>query len=101
MVLAQFMQLLTGIFEGILGIPGLGALIIIGNSWVPLIIMLVLHIITLYLASTSGRWIAGSVLGIVASILGFIPFVGMVLHWAACIVLIICAFQSNRVNSRY
>lgn len=40
--------------EAILGIPLLGATIILGLYWTPLVVMLVLHIITLVL--TKKRW---------------------------------------------
>ncbi|WP_152656825.1 hypothetical protein [Oceanobacillus sp. CFH 90083] len=96
MAIAQIMQLLTGIFEGLLGIPLFGGLYIMGSGYTPLFVMLVLHIITLFLASRNGRWIAGSVLGIVTSIIGFIPIVGMVMHWITSIVLIFSVFQSRK-----
>lgn len=96
MVISQIMQLLTGIFEGLLGIPFFGGMYIMGSGYTPLFVMLVLHIITLFLASRDGRWIAGSVLGIITSIIGIIPFVGMVMHWVTCIVLLISVFQSRR-----
>ncbi len=96
MVLSQIMQLLTGIFEGLLGIPLFGGLYIMGSGYTPLFVMLVLHIITLVLASRDRRWIAGSVLGIITSIIGFIPIVGMVMHWITSIVLIVSVFQSRR-----
>ncbi|GIO25270.1 hypothetical protein [Oceanobacillus sp. J11TS1] len=96
MVLSQFMQLLTGIFEGLLGIPLFGGMYIMGSGYTPLFVMLVLHIITLIIAKRDGRWIAGSVLGIITSILGFIPIVGMILHWITCIVLIISVFQPRK-----
>lgn len=96
MIISQVMQLVTGIFEGLLGIPLFGGAYIMGSGYTPLFVMLILHIITLFLANRDGRWIAGSVLGIVTSIIGFIPLVGMVLHWTTCIVLIISVFQPKR-----
>ncbi|WP_080872458.1 hypothetical protein [Oceanobacillus timonensis] len=96
MIISQVMQLITGIFEGLLGIPLFGGVYIMGSGYTPLFVMLILHIITLFLANRDGRWIAGSILGIVTSIIGFIPLVGMVLHWATCIVLIISVFQPKR-----
>lgn len=96
MVISQVMQLITGVFEGLLGIPVFGGIYIMGSGYTPLFVMLILHIITLLLASRDRRWIAGSVLGIVTSIIGFIPLVGMTLHWITCIVLIISVFQPRR-----
>lgn len=93
------MKLITGILEAILAIPFLGALIILSNSWMPLIIMLVLHIITLALAVRVQGPLAGSIVGIVASALGWIPFVGWLLHAAAAIVLLIEVY-SRRLQRR-
>ncbi|AIF67627.1 membrane protein [Terribacillus saccharophilus] len=93
------MKLITGILEAILAIPVLGAIIIVSNGWMPLVIMLVLHIITLVLAVRVQGPLAGSIVGIVASALGWIPFVGWILHAAAAIVLLVEAF-SRRLQRR-
>ena len=93
------MKLITGILEAILAIPVLGAIIIVSNGWMPLVITLVLHIITLVLAVRVQGPLAGSIVGIVASALGWIPFVGWILHAAAAIVLLVEAF-SRRLQRR-
>jgi 1-acyl-sn-glycerol-3-phosphate acyltransferase len=87
------MKLITGIMEAILAIPVLGAIIIVSNGWMPLIIMLVLHIITLLLAVRVQGPLTGSIVGIVAACLGWIPFVGWILHAAAAIVLLVESFS--------
>ncbi len=80
-------KLITAIAESILAIPFLGGLLIIGTLWVLLGIMLILHIITLILSVKNKSSISGSIVGIVASILGVIPILGWVLHVATAIVL--------------
>ncbi|QXE01403.1 hypothetical protein [Terribacillus sp. DMT04] len=87
------MKLITGIMEAILAVPVLGAIIIVSNGWMPLIIMLVLHIIALLLAVRVQGPLGGSIVGIVASCLGWIPFVGWILHAAAAIVLLVESFS--------
>ncbi|KKB44053.1 hypothetical protein [Bacillus thermotolerans] len=89
------MKWITGGAEAVLGLPIIGASIIIGNLWAPLGFMAVLHIITLLLALNAGRSIAGSVLGIVTSIIGWIPIVGMIMHWITAVVLIVGAFRRD------
>ncbi|SDC32196.1 hypothetical protein SAMN05421663_10269 [Terribacillus halophilus] len=93
------MKLITGVLEAILAIPVLGAIIILSNGWMPLVIMLVLHIITLMLAVQVQGPLAGSIVGIIASCLGWIPFVGWMLHAAAAIVLLLEYF-SRRLQRR-
>lgn len=87
------MKLITGILEAILAIPVLGGIIILSNGWMPLVIMLVLHIITLVLAVRVQGPLAGSIIGITAAALGWIPFVGWILHAAAAIVLLVETFS--------
>ncbi|SNZ03571.1 hypothetical protein SAMN05421503_0397 [Terribacillus aidingensis] len=89
----RMMKLITGIMEAVLAIPVLGAIIIVSNGWMPLVIMLVLHIITLLLAVRVQGPLAGSIVGIIASCLGWIPFVGWLLHAAAAIVLLVESFS--------
>ncbi|WP_239773001.1 hypothetical protein [Mammaliicoccus sp. I-M36] len=98
MIFSQFMQLLTAIFEGLLGIPFFGDLFIFGSGLTVLFVMLVLHIITLYAASRDRRWIAGSILGIIASIIGIVPIIGIFLHWVTFLVLIISVFQPENIE---
>src|SRR5690625_6292762 len=77
---SRILKWVTGAMEAILGVPFLGAAIIVGFWWIPLGIMLVLHIITLVLTQKDGGPTTGSILGIVTSCIGWIPFVGMVMH---------------------
>lgn len=91
MSVSRILKWVTGGFEAFLGIPVIGGAFIIGLLWIPLAVMLVLHIITLVLTRKDGGPATGSILGIVASALGWIPGVGMVLHILAAIFLMINA----------
>ncbi|WP_407673358.1 hypothetical protein [Paenibacillus silvisoli] len=81
--------------ELVLAIPVLGALIIIGNSYVPLVIMFFLHLITLVLSMKSNESKYGSVLGIITSIVAWIPFVGWILHLLSGIMLLVSASRRH------
>ncbi|MBR2757357.1 MAG: hypothetical protein IKD52_04585 [Exiguobacterium sp.] len=84
-------------FEAFLGIPLLGGLFIIGMGYSPLGFMFVYHVIVLILSfSRLNRFSYGAAVGIAASVLDFIPFVGMMLHWAAAITLAIDAATTPR-----
>ena len=63
----------AGGLEALLGIPVLGASIIIGLVWTPLAIMLVFHIVNLVLSKNEDLPVAGSILGIVGNAIGWIP----------------------------
>ncbi|THG90833.1 membrane protein [Alkalihalobacillus alcalophilus ATCC 27647 = CGMCC 1.3604] len=92
---SRIMKWTFGGLEAIWGIPILGGLLIIGLAWVPLVIMLILHIIGLVFASKENRSKTGHILGILASALGWIPGVGMILHILAAIFLMIEAGKNN------
>lgn len=73
------------IYETILAIPLLGGLIIISFAWTPLAIALAGHIVALVFSVEYNKKKTGPIIGIVASVLGIIPFVGMILHILAAI----------------
>lgn len=84
-------------FEAMLGIPVLGGLFIMSMGYSPLGFMLVFHIVVLILSITRLNKVSfGPIVGITASVLGFIPFLGMFLHWMAAIALAIDAFTTTR-----
>ncbi|RCW63533.1 hypothetical protein [Saliterribacillus persicus] len=89
MLISTILKFIGSGLEFFLGIPGVGGGFILSLSWAPLLFMLIYHVITLVMARKENTAIWGPVVGIVASTLGVIPIVGMVLHWAAFICLLI------------
>lgn len=85
------MRWITGSLELLLGIPILGATIVLGLLWTPLALMFVLHIVTLILSKQNNEPIYGSVVGIVTSIVAIIPFVGFIMHLTTTILLMVSA----------
>ncbi|MBB6670923.1 hypothetical protein [Cohnella nanjingensis] len=94
---SRIMKWVTGALEVFLGIPVLGGLIIIGTSYVPLFVMLVLHIITLVLSSSNKEPKYGSIMGIVTSLVAWIPFLGMIMHIITGILLMVSAAKKTSV----
>ncbi|AIM15285.1 membrane protein [Bacillus sp. X1(2014)] len=88
-MVSRNLRWVTGGLEAFLGIPIIGGLFITLWQWVPLVIMLVLHIITLIYSNKEGKVKTGPILGIVTSVVGFIPIVGWVLHIITAIFLLI------------
>lgn len=91
MSVSRIMKWVTGGLEAILAIPVLGATIIVGLFWTPLIVMLALHIITLVLTKKDDGASVGSILGIITSCVGAIPGVGMIMHILSAIFLMVNA----------
>ncbi|WP_350343618.1 hypothetical protein PRVXT_002930 [Proteinivorax tanatarense] len=92
---ARILKWVTGGLEILLGIPILGALIVVGFVGLPLLVMLALHIATLVVSSKSGVAKHGSILGIVTSLVAWIPFVGMVMHIITGIILMVDAAKDD------
>jgi hypothetical protein len=97
---SKILKWISAIFEGLLGIPFLGGAFIIANGWTPLFFMLILHIITLVITIRDRGASAGSILGIITSVIGIIPVLGMVMHIITAIVLAITALIPDR-NEHY
>lgn len=89
MTSSKGLRLVTGLLELLLAIPFLGGFIVVANGYVPLGVMLILHIVTLLIASSKNEPMYGSVSGIVTSVLGWIPIVGWFLHLMTGVLLMI------------
>ncbi|TDQ38281.1 hypothetical protein [Aureibacillus halotolerans] len=95
MSLSTILKWLTGLAEGFLGIPIIGGAFILANGWAPLGFMLVVHIVVLLISKSQKKSYMGSVLGIITSIIGLIPIVGMIFHIITALVLLVDAWSST------
>jgi hypothetical protein len=93
--ISRILKWVTGALEAVLGVPVLGGAIILSFLWTPLVLMLILHIITLVLTAKEEGSKAGSILGIVTSCIGWIPFVGMIMHIITAAFLMIDAAKTE------
>ncbi len=87
---------IAGGLEAILAIPVLGGLIVISFAWMPLVLMLILHIVTLVFSANENTSKGPSILGIATSCFGWIPIVGFIMHVASAIWLLITAYQEKQ-----
>lgn len=87
------LKLAMAIVETLFAIPVLGAMIIMGLFYIPLLIALAGHIITLVITSKAGGKKRGPIMGIIASTVGIIPIVGMILHILTAVFCYIEAFN--------
>jgi hypothetical protein len=95
------MKWITGSCEIILAIPFLGATIVVFSGYSVLGLMFILHLVTLIVSSRYQEPIYGSVLGIVTSLLAWIPIVGWVLHLITGILLMVSGGQKTRYPSNH
>ncbi|MFC0187762.1 hypothetical protein ACFFJY_05640 [Fictibacillus aquaticus] len=93
---SRILKWVTGGLEALLGVPVLGGSIVLSLFWTPLALMLVLHIITFVLTKKDGGATTGSILGIVTSCVGWIPFVGMIMHILSAIFLMLDASKADK-----
>ncbi|NHN31916.1 hypothetical protein [Paenibacillus agricola] len=93
---SKVLKWVTGGLELFLAIPVLGGFVVLGTSYLALVVMFALHIITLVLSSQNKEPIYGSVVGIVTSLLAWIPFVGWILHLTSGVLLMATAAQKPK-----
>ncbi|RKN64312.1 hypothetical protein [Paenibacillus ginsengarvi] len=103
MSLSRLMKFVTGGMEAFLGIPIIGGAFILFTGHTALWVMLALHIVTLLICHKENAGRFGSMVGIATSLLGFIPFVGMIMHIISAIVLLLGALgqDDNRYSRPY
>lgn len=93
---SRIMKWITGALEGILAIPLLGGIIVIGTHYWVLPIMLILHIITLGMTKKDNGASAGSILGIITSVIAWIPLLGWLMHLITAVFLLIGALTKDK-----
>jgi hypothetical protein len=96
---ARLFKWISGGFEIALGIPILGGTIIISTLYIPLVIALGLHITALVFSKQEDRPITGNVVGIVTSLIAWIPILGMIMHIITGILVLLEAGQ-NKVAAK-
>ncbi|MNO44947.1 hypothetical protein D3C76_352040 [compost metagenome] len=96
---SRALKWITGSCEIILAIPFLGAAIVVFSGFSVLGLMFILHLVTLIVSSRYQESIYGSVLGIITSLLAWIPFVGWGLHLITGILLMVSGGQKTRYPS--
>lgn len=92
---SKLLQWISGGLEAFLAIPVVGGIFIVSLAWTPLAVMLVLHIITLVVCNQERERTTGSIVGIVTSVLGWIPFVGWAMHLVSAILLLLQASKNR------
>lgn len=82
---ARIFKIVNGSLECLWGFPFIGGTIIMSLLWTPLVLMFILHIVCLVLAIQEDKTIRGPLIGVIGNAVGWIPFVGMVMHILAAV----------------
>jgi len=85
-------KLISGLYESVLAIPIIGGLIVIGNAYIPLFIGFILHLVTLIICVVKNYSFKSSILGIITSLIAWIPFVGWFFHSITSLSLFVSIF---------
>ena len=85
LIVLSVVLLLSELFYGI---PFLGGSFILGLSWQPLFVNMFLYLIMLVILMVDKQIAVVPLLGIIGSIIAFIPFIGMIVHWILFFLLI-------------
>jgi hypothetical protein len=96
MKLSVWAKVVSGLFELILAIPIIGGLIVIGNGYLPLTIVFFLHLTTLIICVAAKHSFKSSVLGMITSLIAWIPVVGWIFHGLTSIALFVSAYQTRK-----
>lgn len=80
-------------YEAFLAIPIVGGLFILANSWTPLLIAGILHVVAIVLLNKKKVPLLGNVVGLLGAILGAIPVIGWLLHFVSAIILLVEAIR--------
>ncbi|CCQ94148.1 conserved hypothetical protein [[Clostridium] ultunense Esp] len=83
------LKMVTGLLELILAVPVLGIAIIYGFLFLPAVVMFVLHLVTLVITINNKNDYYGSIVGLIAVFLSWIPFIGWLFHLLAGILILV------------
>lgn len=95
----NIMKWISGGCEAFLGIPIVGGTIILSLAWIPLFIMMAVHVIIVIFALKNKHendFPTGNIIGLGASVLGFIPGLGMMLHILAAVFILLEAWKTQQ-----
>ncbi len=93
---SRIMKWITGSLELVLAIPIFGAAIVLSSAYTALGLMLILHIVTLVLSVKNKEPYYGSVLGVITSVVAWIPLVGWIMHLLSAILIMVTAAQKGK-----
>ena len=89
---------IAGLAEAFLAIPFIGGGFVISTGYTALGVMFVLHAVTLFFCFREFSPKSGPILGLITSLLAWIPLIGWALHLITAIVLFFNASMAGRTR---
>ncbi|OKL37879.1 hypothetical protein [Domibacillus mangrovi] len=99
-MVSRSLKWITGGLEALLGIPYISLAFVVSWDWRPLVIMLFLHMFALFYSAKEKTNKTASILGIVISIVGWIPVVGVGMHLVTAFLLLKSAAKHQSVTEK-
>lgn len=93
---SKIMKIITGSLEAFLAIPIIGGVLVFSTFYIPLVVLLILHIVTFIISSKERTSKIGSIFGIVTSLLAWIPLLGWMLHLITALILIVDSIRKEK-----
>jgi hypothetical protein len=91
----------TFAYEAFLALPLIGGAFVVANGWVPLGIAFLLHAVAVIILLRERGPFIGNIVGIVTSVVAFIPFLGWIMHVITAIILLLEGIFASRQRTRY
>lgn len=91
---------ITGLAEAMLAIPFVGGSFVLSTGWAALGFMFLLHAVTLFFCFREYSPKSGSILGIITSLVAWIPGIGWLMHLITAAVLLITASMASARTTR-
>lgn len=92
---SKTLKWITGTLEVILALPVVGVSIVLGSHYIVLPIMFVLHLFTFMMTKKDRGAKSGSVIGMVASCIGWLPLLTIAPHLLAAFFLFVNAAMTE------
>jgi hypothetical protein len=93
--ISKYYKIVLALGELLLAVPFLGASIVFSTGWTILGLLMFLHIIGIVLSVSTKQSMSGHIVGVIANLIAFIPFVGMFVHAITGLVLLIQGFTTK------
>ncbi|MCR6097668.1 hypothetical protein HXA34_04235 [Salipaludibacillus agaradhaerens] len=90
------MKFVSGGFNLFFCIPVISWVFVVGLSAMPLFLLFILHLVTFIFSLIDKRRFHGSVVGMTAAFMGWIPVLGFFMHVIATTLLIVDGFMSRK-----
>lgn len=87
---------IAGGYEALLAIPVLGGIIVMSSGWQALSLAFTLHLAVLIISFLSKTSPVPSIIGLITSVVAYVPVIGWLLHTITAILYIVSAVKDSK-----